>query len=54
MASHNESKEIDIKYHTQYSFDNIIGVNDLDLDKILLNEISYGNYFIHDVAYKTT
>lgn len=54
MASHKESKEIDIKYHIQYSFDNIIGVNDLDLDKILLNEISYGNYFIHDVAYKTT
>ena len=47
-------KEIDIKNHTWYYFDNIIGVDDLDLDEILLNEVSCGNYFFYDVAYKTS
>ena len=49
MASNNESKEIDIKNHTCYYFDDIINVNDLDLDNILL----YGYYLIYDAAYKT-
>ena len=46
MTSNNESKKNYIKNHTYYYFDNIIGVNDLDLDNILLNEISCGTLFV--------
>ena len=38
MDSNNELKEIDIKNRTCYHFDDIIKIEDLDLDKILIDE----------------
>ena len=40
MDSNNELKEIDIKNRTCYYFDDIIKIEDLDLDKILIDEKS--------------
>ena len=50
----NASKEIDIDLEEiDYYFDDIIKINDLDLDNILLDEYSYENILIYDVAFKT-
>ena len=49
----NVLKGNDIKNHTFYCFDDIIKVNDPDLDNILLDEKSYENIWIYDVARKT-
>ena len=49
----NVLKGNDIKNHTFNCFDDIIKVNDLDLDNILLDEKSYENILIYDVARKT-
>ena len=46
-------KENDVKNHVCYYFSGIININDLDLDSILLDEKSYENLSINDVAYKT-
>ena len=45
-------KEIDIKNHTYYYFHEVININDIDLDNILLDEKSYENILVYDVAYK--
>ena len=50
MGSKNKLKETDIK--TRYYFDGLTNINDLDLDNILLNENSYENNLIYDVACK--
>ena len=52
MESNNELKEIYIKKSDSYYFDDIININDLDLDRVLLDEKSYENILIYDVAYK--
>ena len=53
VAINDELKKIDIKNHTCYYFDVINNINDVDLDNILVNEKSYGNYLIYDLACKT-
>ena len=45
MNSNNKLKEISVNY-----FDDIININDIDHDNILLDEKSYENVLIHDVA----
>ena len=53
MNSNNQLKEINIKNHTCYYFDDIININHLNLDNILLNEKSFENILLYDIAYKT-
>ena len=45
MNSNNKLKEISVNY-----FDDIININDIDHDNILLDEKSYENVLIYDVA----
>ena len=47
MKRNNEFKEIITKNRTFYYFDDIINVNDLDLDKISLDEESNENILIY-------
>ena len=54
MAKNYELKENDIKIRICYYFDNIINIDDLDLDNIVLGEISYENIWIYHAAYKTS
>ena len=50
--NNNESKVIDVKNCTCYYFDDIISISDVVLGNILLDEKSYINILICDVAYK--
>ena len=43
-------KKVDIKICISYYFRDIININDLDLDIILLHEISYENILIYHAA----
>ena len=52
--NNNESKVIDIKNCTCYYFDDIISISDVVLGNILLDEKSYINISICDVAYKAS
>ena len=55
MNSKNELKEIDIKNHTCYYFDDTMRVKDIDFDNILLDEKSYRtckNMLIYGISYK--
>ena len=45
MENINKLKEIDIKNHTCYYFDDIIKFKDCYLDNILINEKLIRNYF---------
>ena len=51
----NKLKEIDIKNHTCYYFDDIIENKDFDFDfdNILIDEKSYKNNLVYDISYKT-
>ena len=49
----NECKEVRIKNHTCYYFDDIIELEDFDLDNILIDEKSYENILIYNISYKT-
>ena len=51
----NKLKEIDIKNHTCYYFDDIIEIKDFDFDfdNILIDEKSYKNNLVYDISYKT-
>lgn len=53
MESNDKLKEVDIKYHTCYYFDEMSRIEDFDFNSILLVEQSYKNILIHDVLYKT-
>ena len=46
-------KEIDMKNHKRYYFDEIICITDINLENYLSNEELYKNILIYDVAYKT-
>ena len=48
-----ELKEINIKNHTCYYFDDIININGLDLDNILLDETTHQNTLTYDFGCKT-
>ena len=43
MERNNKTKEIDVKNCICCYFDDIININNLDLDKLLLNEKAYEN-----------
>ena len=43
MEKNNKTKEIDVKNCICCYFDDIININNLDLDKLLLNEKAYEN-----------
>ena len=49
----NKIKDIDIKIHTFYLFDNIINIKNFDLSKIKIDEKSYKNIFIYYINYVT-
>ena len=49
----NKLKEINIRNHTCYCFEDIININDLNVDKILIDKKSYKNIIIQNVAYKS-
>ena len=47
------AKDINIKNHTYYFFDDIISIKDFDLNNIKIDEKSYKNIFIYYIAYVT-
>ena len=53
MKSNDKLKQIDIKNHTCYYFDDITNIEALDVDNILVDEKSNENILIYDVLYKT-
>ena len=53
MQSNNKLKEINIKKHTCYYFDDIVKFIDVDLDDILIDEKSYKNILVYNISYKT-
>ena len=49
----NNVKDINIKIHTCYFFDDIINIKDFDPDNIKIDEKSYKNILIYYIAYVT-
>ena len=47
----NSAKEIDIKNHTYYSFDDMINIKNLDPNKIKIHNKSNKNILIYHIAY---
>ena len=45
-------KEIDIKNHTCYYFNDIIKTENLDLDRRKIDEKSYENILVYNISYK--
>ena len=52
MESNGKLKEVDIKNHTCYYFDDIIKIEDFDLDNILINQKSYKNILVYNIFYQ--
>ena len=50
MKSKDELKGIDVRNHTCYYFDDIMGVIDIGFSDISLNEKSYENILIYDIS----
>ena len=48
-----EFKNVRIKNHTCYYFDDIIRLEDFDLENFLIDKNSHENILIHDISYKT-
>ena len=53
MDSNDELKEIDIKNHTSYCFNDIIEIKYFDPDNILIDEKSYENILVYNISYKS-
>ena len=49
----NKLKEVDIKNHTYYYFDDAIRIEDFDFDKVLMDEKSYKNILVHYISHTT-
>ena len=49
----NKVKDIDIKNHTHYFFNDIINIKDFDPNNIKINGKSYKNIFIYYIGYVT-
>ena len=49
----NEFKIFHIKNRSCYYFDDIIKLEDIDIDKVLIDEKSHENILIYDMSYKT-
>ena len=54
MESKEKLKEIDIKNHGWYHFDDIINGIDINFADILLDEKLYENISVYDISYKTS
>ena len=52
MKTSNNVKDINIKNHTYYFFDDIINIKDFDPNKIKTDEKSYNNILIYYIAYQ--
>ena len=50
MKSNDELKEVNIKSHTCYYFDEIIKMEDFDSDNILMDEKSYKNILVYEIS----
>ena len=46
-------KDINIKNHTYYFFNDIISIKDIDTNNIKIDEKSYKSIFIYYIAYVT-
>ena len=46
-------KDISIKNHTYYFFDDIINLKEFDPNNVKIDEKSYKNYFIYYIGYVT-
>ena len=53
MESNNKLKEIDIKNHTCYYFNDKIKIEDFDFDNFLIDENLYQNTLVYNILYKT-
>ena len=53
MENNDELKAIDVKNCTCYYFDDIIKFGNFDLENILIDEKSSGNYLVYKISYKT-
>ena len=49
METNDKSKEISVKNHTCYYFDDIIKLDDFDLDNILIDEKSQENNLVPSI-----
>ena len=49
----NKFKDVSIKCHTYYFFDNIINIKNFDPNNIKIDEKSYKNIFIYNIGYMT-
>ena len=49
----NKAKDISIKSHTYYFFDNIIKIKNFDPNNIKMNETFYKNILIYYIGYVT-
>ena len=47
----NNLKDVNMKNHTYYCFDDIINIKDFDPDNIKIDEKSYKNILIYYIAY---
>ena len=52
MESNDKLKDIDIKIHTCYYFNNIMKFQDFNLDNILIDEKSHENILVYNISYK--
>ena len=52
LKTSNNVKDINIKNHTYYFFDDIISIKDFDPNKIKTDEKSYKNILIYYIAYQ--
>ena len=50
----NSIKEIDIKNHTYYFFDDVIIIKSLGPNKMKIDKKSYKNVFTYYISYETT
>ena len=53
MESNDKLKEIDIKNHMCYYFNDIIKIEDFDLDNIFIDEKSYESILVYNISYKS-
>ena len=49
----NKIKDLSIKNHTYYFFDDIINIKNFDPNNIKINEKSYKNILIYNIGYVT-
>ena len=50
----NELKEINIKNHVCYYFDDVVNGTDINFSNILLDKKLYGNIPVYQISYKTS